>query len=263
MNQRVMGFKFGLIVFTSMRLLGFAANAQMDIKPYVTEADLGALIGEQAKVEGVFHKRAFAAPAIAISGRVFFLLENPPSNRTFDFPNDSRNATVEGTLFLYDGNQQYSEAYHAFGRRYYFFSLGDAKVEFGEPIKASGSAANDPVEQFIGSWRFDVESTEAEIYKFDEDDVRKALAALVEALKDAEMVVGEDRIEMYVPSKEIRTEEQYEVIDQSEAKLTLKLTEPNLKISREWRVLIDGEGRLRVTTDLPKAKGFSFFYTRW
>ena len=258
-----MEIRFALVILVSMRLLGIAASAQTDINPYATEADLGALIGEQAKVEGVFHKSAFGAPAIAISGRMFFLLENPPSQRTFDFPNDSRNVTVVGTLYLYDGNQQYSEPYQRFGRRYYFFSLGDAKIEFGDPIKASGSAANDPVQQFMGSWRFDTESTEAEIYKFEEDDVRKGLSALVETLEDAELVVGVDRIKMYIPSNAIRTNEHYEVIDQSEGKLTLKLTEPDLKINREWRVLVDGEGRLRISTDLPKAKGFSFFYTRW
>lgn len=251
------------ILLVPMQLLGLAAIAQTDIKPYASEADLGVLIGENAKVEGVFHKRAFAAPAIAISGRVFFLLENPPSQRTFDFPNGSRNASVEGILYLYDGAQQYSEPYEAFGRRYYFFSLDAAKVDFGEPLKASGAATGDPMEKFLGSWRFDVESTEAEIYKFDQDDIRVALSGLVELFAGAELVFERDRIRMYLPSNDLRTVEQYEVVEQSDTSLTLKLTEPKLKISREWQVRVDGEGRLQVSSDHIKAEGFTFFYNRW
>lgn len=251
------------ILLVSMQLLGLAAIAQTDINPYASEADLGVLIGENARVEGVFHKRAFSAPAIAISGRVFFLLENPPSQRTFDFPNDSRNATVEGILYLYDGAQQYSAPYQAFGKRYYFFSLDAAKIDFGDPLKASGAAADDPMGKFFGSWRFDVESTEAEIYKFEQDDIRIALSDLVELFRGAELVFEQGRIRMYMPSHDLRTVEEYEVVEQSDMGLTLKLTDPKLKISREWQIRVDGEGRLQIASDHIKAEGFTFFYNRW
>lgn len=110
-------------------------QAQTEIAPYASEADLGALIGQKAKIEGVFHRDAFNAPAIAITGRVFYLLENPPNNRRYSFPQPSSYATVTGILYLYDGNIQYNELYDKIGRRYYFFSLDSAEIEFGDPLR--------------------------------------------------------------------------------------------------------------------------------
>ena len=115
-------------------------SAQTEIGPYASEADLGALIGQPAKVEGVFHRDAFNAPAIVITGRVFYLLENPPNSRRYSFSQVSSYATVTGTLYLYDGNIQYNELYDKIGRRYYFFSLGAAEIEFGDPLRNRGEA---------------------------------------------------------------------------------------------------------------------------
>lgn len=114
--------------------------SQTEIGPYASEADLGALIGQKAKVEGVYHRDAFNAPAIVVSGQVFYLLENPPNNRAFGFPAPSSYATVTGTLYLYDGSIQFSGPYEEIGRRYYFFSMDDAKLEFGAPLKDPGAA---------------------------------------------------------------------------------------------------------------------------
>ena len=114
--------------------------AQTEIGPYATEADLGALIGQKAKVEGVFHRDAFNAPAIVITGRVFYLLENPPNSRRYSFSQSSSYATVTGTLYLYDGNIQYNDLYDRIGRRYYFFSLGAAEIEFGDPLRNRGDS---------------------------------------------------------------------------------------------------------------------------
>ncbi len=114
--------------------------AQTEIGPYATEVDLGALIGQKAKVEGVFHRDAFNAPAIVITGRVFYLLENPPNNKRYSFPQASSYATVEGILYLYDGNIQYDDLYDKIGRRYYFFSLGAAEIEFGDPLRNRGDS---------------------------------------------------------------------------------------------------------------------------
>ena len=114
--------------------------AQTEIGPYATEVDLGPLIGQKAKVEGVFHRDAFNAPAIVITGRVFYLLENPPNNRHYSFPQSSSYATVVGTLYLYDGNIQYDDFYDKIGRRYYFFSLGAAEIEFGDPLRKRGDS---------------------------------------------------------------------------------------------------------------------------
>lgn len=114
--------------------------AQTEIGPYATEADLGALIGQKSKVEGVFHQDAFNAPAIVITGRVFYLLENPPNSRRYSFPQSSSYATVTGTLYLYDGNIQYNDLYDRIGRRYYFFSVGAAEIEFGDPLRNRGDS---------------------------------------------------------------------------------------------------------------------------
>lgn len=258
-----MKLKFVLIGFVSMWLLEFAANAQSEIGPYASEADLGALIGKEAKVEGVFHENAFGAPAVAISGRVFFLLETPPSQRTFDFPKNSRDATVVGTLYFYDSVQQFSTDYQPFGSRYYFFTIESSKIEFGEPIKVSGDAADDPLEVILGNWRFDLESTEAEVYKFDKEELRKVMAAMVEVFRDSELVIRRDRIKMNMPSNDVRSDEQYEVVEQSENGFVLRLTEPSLKTTRDWNVQVDSEGRLRIGTENPQLKGFTFFYNRW
>ena len=72
-----MGFRNLIVSAALIAALGSPSSAQTEIAPYATEADLGTLIGKAAKVDGVFHKNAFPAPAIAISGRVFYLLENP------------------------------------------------------------------------------------------------------------------------------------------------------------------------------------------
>ena len=114
--------------------------AQTEIGPYATEADLGALIGQKSKVEGVFHRDAFNAPAIVITGRVFCLLENPPKSRRYSFPQSSSYSTVTGTLYLYDGNIQYNDLYDRIGRRYYFFSVGAAEIEFGDPLRNRGDS---------------------------------------------------------------------------------------------------------------------------
>ena len=259
----IMKLSLTLIVLISTGLIGSTTVAQTEITPYASEAELGALIGENAKVVGVFHQNAFGAPAIAISGRVFFLLETPPSKHTFDFPKNSRTATVEGTLYLYDGRLQFSEPYQAFGDRYYFFNIDAAKIDFGEPIKASGEAAKDPLESILGNWRFDLESTEAEVYKFEKEEIRKILSGMVEVFRDSEMVIRRDRIRMYMPSKEVRSDEQYEVIEQSDKGFVLRLTEPALKTTRDWDVKVDVEGRLQVGTKSPQLKGFTFFYVRW
>ena len=120
--------------------LASALQAQTEIGPYVSEADLGALIGQKAKVEGVFHRDAFNAPGIVITGRVFYLLENPPNNRRYSFPQVSSYASVTGILYLYDGNIQYNELYDRIGRRYYFFSLDSAEIELGDPLRNRGEA---------------------------------------------------------------------------------------------------------------------------
>ena len=96
-----MNLRLALIVLVSIGILGLSANVQTEIGPYASEVELGALIGENAKVVGVFHKDAFGAPAIAISGRVFFLLETPPSKQSFDFPKNSRGASVEGLSLIH------------------------------------------------------------------------------------------------------------------------------------------------------------------
>jgi hypothetical protein len=186
---------FAVVLVCFISFSGWAET----IAPYASEAELGALIGENAKVVGVFHQNAFGAPAIAISGRVFFLLETPPSKHTFDFPKHSRKATVRGTLYLYDGRLQFSDSYQAFGDRYYFFNIDAAKIDFGEPITASGE---DPLESIIGDWRFDMESTEAEIVKFEKEEIREDLTTWVQVFRDSEMVVQRNRIRTYMPWKE-------------------------------------------------------------
>lgn len=130
MNLRILPF----LVFV-ISLGASVADAQTDIVPYASEAELGSLIGQKARLEGIYHRDAFNAPAIALSGRVYYLLENPPNKRSYKFPPDSRQASVEGILYLYDGNLQYNEFYDRIGKRYYFFSLEDAKIEFGAPLK--------------------------------------------------------------------------------------------------------------------------------
>ena len=147
--------------------------------------------------------------------------------------------------------------------RYYFFNIDAAKIDFGEPIKASGEAAKDPLELILGNWRFDLESTEAEVYKFEKEEIRKILSGMVEVFRDSEMVIRRDRIRMYMPSKEVRSDEQYEVIEQSDKGFVLRLTEPALKTTRDWDVKVDVEGRLQVGTKSPQLKGFTFFYVRW
>ncbi len=114
--------------------------AQTDIGPYASEAELGKLIGQKAKVEGVFHPFAFNAPAVVVSGRVFYILENPPTRRPRNLGTESSYGTVTGTLYLYDGNIQFSEDYDKIGRRYYFFSMADAQLELGDPLREPGEA---------------------------------------------------------------------------------------------------------------------------
>jgi len=130
MNLRILPF------FLSVIVLGLSvADAQTDIVPYASEAELGSLIGQKARLEGIYHRDAFNAPAIALTGRVYYLLENPPNKRSYKFPSESRPASVEGILYLYDGSLQYNELYDRIGKRYYFFSLDDANLEFGAPLK--------------------------------------------------------------------------------------------------------------------------------
>ena len=261
------------------------------IAPYTSEAELGALIGKDTRVDGVFHQNAFGPPAIAISGRVFFLLENPPSKLTFDFPKHSRKATVKGTLYYYDGSLQFSESYQAFGERYYFFNIDTARIDFGEPLKASDEVAKDPLDSIIGNWRFDEESTGAEVYKFAMGGAIDEKSTLwVQVFINSEMVVQRNRIRvympfkdeagvagklgglakewisksrMYIPSKEVHSELQYEVIEQSDEGFVLRLTDPTLNTTRDWDVKVDAEGRLLVGTKSPQLKGFRLCYHRW
>jgi len=131
MSLRIFVLLAGMITLCLSSLM-----AQIDIVPYASEADLGNLIGQKARLEGVYHRDAFNAPAIAISGRVYYLLENPPNKRSYKFPSESSFASVEGILYLYDGNLQFNELYNAIGKRYYFFSMDDARIEFGDPLKS-------------------------------------------------------------------------------------------------------------------------------
>ncbi len=130
MSLRNLVFILGVI---SIGLLSL--SAQTDIAPYASEAELGKLIGQKTRLEGIYHRDAFNAPAIALSGRVYYLLENPPNKRSFRFPAESSPASVEGILYLYDGSIQFNELYNRIGSRYYFFSMDDAKIDFGDPLK--------------------------------------------------------------------------------------------------------------------------------
>ncbi len=257
----VQRFVFAFILLAG--IFSSAATAQTDIPPYASEAKLGELIGQKANVEGVFHKSAFNAPAIAISGRVFYLLENPPSKRTFDLPNESRYASVTGTLYLYDGYIQRNDAYHKVGSRYYFFNIDEAKVVFGEPLKASAGAAANPLSQFIGSWRFDVESTEAEVFKFDDERIRSALSRLIEAFKGLEIVISEEKVSTFVPSLDKRFDQNFEVIKISDSSLNMRMIDPISSEVMDREFTIDQEGRLLMASDEPRAKGFSLYYNRW
>lgn len=125
-----------LFIFLGVLSIGLLSlPAQTEIGPYASEAELGKLIGQKTRLEGIYHRDAFNAPAIAISGRVYYLLENPPTKRSFKFPAESRPASVEGILYLYDGSIQFNELYNKIGSRYYFFSLDDAKIDYGDPLK--------------------------------------------------------------------------------------------------------------------------------
>lgn len=276
------------LVVYSVSLLGWGET----ITPYASEAELGALIGKDTRVDGVFHQNAFGPPAIAIRGRVFFLLENPPSKHTFDFPKHSRKATVKGTLYYYDGSLQFSESYQAFGDRYYFFNIDTARIDFGEPLKASNELAKDPLESIIGDWRFDEESTGAEVYKFATGEAIHQYETLwVQVFIDSEMVVQRNRIrtympfketvagiagklgglekewisksQMFIPSKEVHSELQYEVIEQSDEGFVLRLTDPTLNATRDWDMKVDPEGRLLIGVKSPQLKGFRLCYRRW
>lgn len=131
MSLRILVLLGGMITLCLSSLI-----AQTDIAPHASEADLGKLIGQKARLEGVYHRDAFNAPAIAISGRVYYLLENPPNKRSFKFPSESSFASIEGILYLYDGNLQFNELYSAIGKRYYFFSMDDARIKFGVSLKS-------------------------------------------------------------------------------------------------------------------------------
>ena len=89
------------------------------------------------------------------------------------------------------------------------------------------------------------------------------MAAMVEVFRDSELVIRRDRIKMNMPSNDVRSDEQYEVVEQSENGFVLRLTEPSLKTTRDWNVQVDSEGRLRIGTENPQLKGFTFFYNRW
>ena len=243
-------------------------GAQTEIEPYASEGDLGALIGKPAKVDGVFHKSAFAAPAIAISGRVFYLLENPPAKRTFDFPNDSRNAVVTGTLYLYDGNQQFSNLYEPYGRRFYFFSIGGgqgARIEFGDPIKPSSASAANPMDAFIGSWRLDAEAVEAELFKVEDELARTFLSGFIEVLKSSELKIQPDRISTIIPKNKKRVTEPSRVLSavagEAELEVSNKIIGTYLLFMR-----IDSEGRLVMKMDDREGSSdidFDLFYNRW
>ena len=125
-----------LVIFLGVISIGLLSlSAQTDIAPYASEAELGKLIGQKTRLEGIYHRDAFNAPAIALSGRVYYLLENPPTKRSYRFPAESSPASVEGVLYLYDGSIQFNELYNRIGNRYYFFSMDDAKIDFGDPLK--------------------------------------------------------------------------------------------------------------------------------
>lgn len=263
-----MGFR-NLIVFAALiAALGSPGSAQTEIAPYATEAELGALIGKPAKVDGVFHKNAFPAPAVAISGRVFYLLENPPSQRTYDFPNDSRYAVVTGTLYLYDGNQQYSNLYAPFGNRFYFFSVGGSQgsqIEFGEPIKASPSAATNPMDGFYGSWRIDIEAAEAQLFSVEDELVRAFLSGFIEALKDSELKIQPDRISTVIPKNKKRITEPYRVLTAGSGEAELEVSN---KIIGTYILFLrlDSEGRLVMKMDDKEGSSdieFDLFYNRW
>lgn len=130
-----MSLRIWVLVFGMVSIGVSSLNAQADIVPYASEAELGKLIGQKTRLEGIYHRDAFNAPAIAISGRVYYLLENPPNKRSYNFPTQSSPASVEGILYLYDGSIQFNDVYNKIGKRYYFFSLDDARIEFGDPLK--------------------------------------------------------------------------------------------------------------------------------
>ena len=260
---------WNLISLIGTLALGLGAvSAQTEIVPYATEADLGALIGKAAKVDGVFHKNAFPAPAIVISGRIFYLLENPPSQRTFDFPNDSRNAVVTGTLYLYDGGQQFSDLYEPFGRRFYFFSIGGsqgANIEFGEPITASSSVESNPMDSFYGSWRLDVEAAEAQLFSVEDELVRAFLSGFLEVLKTAELKIQPDRISTIIPKTKKRVTEPYRVLSVEVGKAELEVSN---KIIGTYLLFmrIDPEGRLVMKMDDKDGSSdidFDLYYNRW
>lgn len=255
-----------LLITVALASIGVTSLfSQTDILPYASETDLGKLIGQKARLEGVFHYEAFGMPAVAISGRIFFLLENPPSKRTFEFPRGSRQASVTGTLYLYDGNIQRVDSYQNVGPRYYFFNIDEAKINFGDPLKARNSITTDPMSPFYGSWRLDSESTEAEIFKFEDQITQAFIGGLVEAMKEIKYEIRPDRISTVIPKSKKVVDESYQII--SIEGLHAELEVKNAVIGKYTiNLQIDSEDRLvmRVTDEEdPEMPDFDFYYLRW
>jgi hypothetical protein len=251
------------VLLLTIGALDVTISAQSEIAPYATEADLGSLIGQKATVDGIFHKNAFNAPAIAISGRLFFLLENPPSKRTFDFPNDSRHAAVTGTLYLYDGNIQYVEEYQRIGTRYYFFNVDEAKIQFRDPLKANPRAENDPMTRFIGSWRFDAESTEANVFGLKDERAQKAYGVVIEMFRDNELVIGRDFVKTNSNAMGGKKMEPFTVLELNDSSLLVELKQEFDPSITGMKLEIDANRRLAMSYPNSRFRDFILYFTRW
>ncbi|MEM9159162.1 MAG: hypothetical protein AAGB46_08940 [Verrucomicrobiota bacterium] len=252
-----------------------SVGAQTEIKPYASEASVHNLVGQKTKVSGVYYKDVFDAPVIMIKGHTFYLLQNPPSKRTYSFPSLSREATVSGTLYFYDHSQLNNAEYGAIDQRYFFFNVDESKLEFGEAKVSEG------LKQFMRTWKYDTEYTmeRAESFKTslsaetknrlenaspEAREFGEALLELADAMGPAMMdgyrlVIGESTIEYLSPqgTSEIHN---FEIIRQEGKLLEVKHRDfDGTMASVEFEILPDGH--LSVSKgELGRRKGPKFYY---
>ena len=260
-----------LFLGCSLFLLTAFGFSQAEIRPYMPSSELHGLVGKKAKVEGVYYGDIFEAPVILIKGHTFYLLQNPPSKRTFRFPTKSRPATVTGILYFYDHAQLNNAEYGAIGKEYFFFNIDDSEVDFGEASVVDGQRA------FMKTWKFNLSYTKEQVgddarevmseREFDEisdDDFGRMMVdsfslGFYEALRNSRLIVAEDSLTLMLSDKD-SPPSGFELVSIEGSLMKGIVDEAGDKTEVELEILSNGKLRYSLVIDDESEVGMHFYF---
>lgn len=258
----------GLAVGFVFVALVASSGAVEEITEPVDSARLHRLVGKEVKVTGKYVENIFERPAIVIRGEVFYLLENPPSKRTYNFPKGSGQGTVQGILYFYDHSQFQMAAYREIGDQFFFFNIDQARLQVEleeEPVARTRPEPKegDRMAPYMGSWKLLPDLSKLEERAEGNPEAESFVKQLEQELERVVITITPDQLIGPPGEDGNRDIRDYSVIYVSESMARVRAFNPvaEQQMVQEWRIL--DNGRLEITSIEGNNPGNKLLFEPW